>query len=65
MKPIQPNYKNDLKHIRSAIEDLANVVNGIKQQLSEVNNKVDNVNQLEIFGNPNVSYTKLYFDEEQ
>jgi len=65
MKPIQPNYKSDLKHIKSAIEDLASVVSDIKEQLSEVNSKVDDVNQLEIFDSPNVSFTKFYNDEEQ
>tara|TARA_Y100000593_G_scaffold25333_1_gene50650 strand:- start:184 stop:384 length:201 start_codon:yes stop_codon:yes gene_type:complete len=65
MKPNPPNYKSDLKEIKFAISELADIVGEIKNKLIEVNGKVDNVNQLSIFNNPNVSYTRGFLHEEE
>ena len=64
MKPIQPNYKSDLKQIRTAIADLAVIVTTIKNQLVEVSEKVDNPNQLNL-DLPTVTTSMDYHEEEQ
>tara|TARA_B100001778_G_scaffold35459_1_gene25585 strand:+ start:1825 stop:2028 length:204 start_codon:yes stop_codon:yes gene_type:complete len=65
MKPVQPNYKGDLKQIKTAIDELAIVVSDIKEKLAEVNGKVNNVNQLSVFDNPNASYTIPPYTHEE
>ena len=65
MRPVQPNYKGDLEQIKVAIDELTTIVSDIKERLAEVNGKVDNVNQLSVIDNPNVSYTMLPYEHEE
>ena len=65
MRPVQPNYKGDLEQIKVAIDELTTIVGDIKERLAEVNGKVDNVNQLSVIDNPNVSYTMLPYEHEE
>ena len=53
----------DLKQIHKAIAELTTIVSEIKNELSIVNKKVDDTNQLSL-DLPNVTTTADYYDEE-
>jgi t-SNARE complex subunit (syntaxin) len=64
MKPIAPNTKPELKKIHKAIAELTTIVSEIKNELSIVNKKVDDTNQLSL-DLPNVTTTADYHEEER
>jgi hypothetical protein len=54
----------DLKQIHKAISELTTIVSEIKNELSIVNKKVDDTNQLSL-DLPNVTTTADYHEEER
>jgi|TARA_R110000744_G_scaffold245302_1_gene362056 hypothetical protein len=54
----------DLKQIHKAIAELTTIVSEIKNELSIVNKKVDDTNQLSL-DLPNVTTTADYHEEER
>ena len=59
-----PNYTEDLKHIKNAIDELTNIISDIKDKLDVV--AKTNVNQMSLdLDLPNVTTTYSFYEQEQ
>ena len=68
MKPIQPNYTNDLKKISKQITELASELQKIKELLrleDENSESVEAASQMYPWHFPNVTTTADFHEEEQ
>ena len=68
MKPVQPNYTNDLKKISKQITELASELQKIKELLrpeDENSEAVEAARQMYPWHFPNVTTTADYHEEEQ
>ena len=64
MKPVQPNYTNDLKKISKQITELASELQKIKELLRPEDENSESV-EMYPWHFPNVTTTADYHEEEQ